>query len=226
MSARAVLARDIHRGLQALEQRPARTNATAAVVCLPLDRHSPALTECCRRDWANLQRYAAMLLGDRTAAEDVLQEVFLQLLQAKATADRVRNRRAWLFRVVRNACLRELRRQHRQAEIEMPFEPRGAIVNPEISYQRRRLACELIGRLTPRELACVRLRAEGFSYAEIARSLDIRLGTVGAFLNRATAKCRSLVAEVPAPQNGSAGRTLLRGRRPLQAASTGTGSLA
>jgi len=192
---------------------------------LPVRIACEELIQSCWRDWADLQRHAVMLLGDPAAAEDVLQDVFVQLLERLPAGDGIRNRRAWLFRVVRNACLLRLRRQHRQAEVELPLETRCAIVNPEVGYQRRRLTHQLIGHLTPRELACVRLRAEGFSYAEIARSLDIRPGTVGALLSRATAKCRLLLSEVPASRNGSAVPTSIPARRPLQAASTGAASL-
>jgi DNA-directed RNA polymerase specialized sigma24 family protein len=60
---------------------------------------------------------------------------------------------------------------------------------------RRRLVsrCKMLRRLAPRELECVRLRAEGLNDAEIAEVLSIRSGTVGALLSRALGKCRALL---------------------------------
>lgn len=158
----------------------------------------------CRQDAADLRRYASLLLGDPETAEDVLQESLLKLLTAVRTGCRIRNRRAWLFRVTHNACLERLRQQRHFVGVERLREARRAASNPETTYHRRRLAGQLIRRLTPRELACVRLRAEGFSYAEIAEALNIRSGTVGALLNRATARCRSALSAAPASGNGPA----------------------
>jgi DNA-directed RNA polymerase specialized sigma24 family protein len=52
------------------------------------------------------------------------------------------------------------------------------------------MARDLARALAPRELECVRLRAEGLSYDEIAEVLDLRQGTVGATLARAHKKVR------------------------------------
>jgi RNA polymerase sigma factor (sigma-70 family) len=69
------------------------------------DRHRPALV-----------RYARRLLGDRsTAAEDVVQEVFVKAHGALRGDDREMQLRPWLFTLVRNRCLDELRRAGNQA---------------------------------------------------------------------------------------------------------------
>jgi DNA-binding CsgD family transcriptional regulator len=52
------------------------------------------------------------------------------------------------------------------------------------------LADTLESVLTARELECLRLRAEGFCYEDVADILGIRSGTVGALLARAHAKAR------------------------------------
>jgi DNA-binding CsgD family transcriptional regulator len=62
--------------------------------------------------------------------------------------------------------------------------------NPEVLLRTRQRASEIRRKLTSRELECLRLRAEGLSYAEIADELDIRLGTVGAMLARVNEKLR------------------------------------
>jgi DNA-directed RNA polymerase specialized sigma24 family protein len=53
--------------------------------------------------------------------------------------------------------------------------------------------------LAPREWQCVRLRAEGFDYTEIATELAIRPGTVGSLLHRATEKLRILLRKKERP---------------------------
>jgi RNA polymerase sigma-70 factor (ECF subfamily) len=153
------------------------------------------LVETYHREAPGLLRYALFLTGRAPAAEDLLQECFLRYFRALAAGERVRTRTAWLYRVMRNCFLaRQRGAAHRQ---EVPIEP-GAdqerhSFNPESAYQLHELARQMLRRLAPRELECVRLRAEGLSYAEIAEVLSIRPGTVGALLSRALGKCRALL---------------------------------
>jgi DNA-binding CsgD family transcriptional regulator len=65
--------------------------------------------------------------------------------------------------------------------------------DPEQMAQRSELARQVFAALTKRETACLQLRAEGRGYAEIARLMRIRPGTVGALLARSQTKIRSLV---------------------------------
>lgn len=176
--------------------------------------------ENCWREAELLRRYAAALLGNAHIAEDVAQEVFLRLLTALRAGCRIANRRAWLWRVTRNACLTRVLRQRWQAELEAGTGPQAAF-NPEAAYQFRFLVRELLRTLTPRERACVRLRAEGFQYREIAQRLGIRPGTVAALLHRAGRKCRA-AWQAPPPKSEGRAPSARAPAAPLQAASTGT----
>jgi RNA polymerase sigma factor (sigma-70 family) len=69
-------------------------------------------------------------------------------------------------------------------------EPHDGWNDPERHYHRTEMARDLARVLAPRELECVRLRAEGLSYDEIAQVLDLRQGTIGATLARAHKKVR------------------------------------
>jgi RNA polymerase sigma-70 factor (ECF subfamily) len=154
------------------------------------------LVEAYHREAPGLLRYALFLTGRAPAAEDLLQECFLRYFRALAAGERIRTRTAWLYRVMRNCFLaRQRGAAHRR---EVPIEPGGAdqerhSFNPEGTYQRHELARQMLRRLAPRELECVRLRAEGLSYAEVAEVLGIRPGTVGALLSRALGRCRALL---------------------------------
>ena len=61
---------------------------------------------------------------------------------------------------------------------------------------------EIDQRLTPRESACLLLRTEGFSHAEIATRLEIAAGTVGTLLTRAYRKVVSPAGSKPATAPG------------------------
>jgi DNA-directed RNA polymerase specialized sigma24 family protein len=67
--------------------------------------------------------------------------------------------------------------------------------DPEQNYQDAEAVRDLRRLLSPRERECVELRAEGFSYAEIAGIMDLRPGTVGATLARAHRKFRRAATE-------------------------------
>lgn len=62
-----------------------------------------------------LLAYASALLRDPSAAEDVLHQVFLNLLRGRATA--MDDPKAYLFRAVRNTALNHIRGQAREVEL-------------------------------------------------------------------------------------------------------------
>ncbi len=181
----------------AAEELDCRPAAEVWPQAAPAGAAEQQVVGCYQAEVDGLYRYASLLLGSAQAAEDVLQEVFLRLFVALRNGARIHNHRAWLYRVTRNACLARRRQRRTQAEVEMPSDAGARAMgdNPEADYQRRHLARQIVRRLTRRELECVRLRAEGLSYAEIGEVLNIRCGTVGALLNRALARCRAALGK-------------------------------
>src|SRR5690348_14472085 len=66
----------------------------------------------------DIYAYAATLLRDRAAAEDVTALAFERAYRRRRTFDRRRGEeRAWLFGIARNAALDELRRRRRIAQL-------------------------------------------------------------------------------------------------------------
>ncbi len=64
-----------------------------------------------------LRRYSLRFLrGNIADAEDALSEAMLKALQAFSKSE-IRNPRAWLLRLVHNACMDHHRRRHRQSEL-------------------------------------------------------------------------------------------------------------
>src|SRR3954451_14671875 len=87
--------------------------------------------------------YAAGLLRDRAAAEDVTATAFERAYRKRSRFDPSRgNGRAWLFGIARNAALDELRRRSRQAELVVdPID--ATSVGTERSEQRLILVAAL-----------------------------------------------------------------------------------
>ena len=141
-------------------------------------------------------RYVRTLgIADRDG-EDVVQDVFLALFHHVARGRPRTNLRGWIFRVAHNLALRHLTREARRRRIRA--DPGFGLTTdgaptPEDHYasrQRRAWLVAAVSALPPRERRCLRLRAEGLRYREIARVLGLSLGTVANTMARALARLR------------------------------------
>ena len=141
-----------------------------------------------RADDESHRRLAYRLLGDRAAMDDVLQEAYLRAYRA---LPRFRGGAAfgtWLYRIVYNACLDELRRGRSRREVALHEQPAG--VSPDGVEEQLDLERALAA--LPPELRAVVLLvdAEGLSYDEAAEVLGVASGTIGSRLSRARAALR------------------------------------
>jgi RNA polymerase sigma factor (sigma-70 family) len=137
------------------------------------------------------------VLGERMATEDVLQDSFLKLSRDKRLQSRPDGEvAAWLRRVALNLAFNRLRGQARdRARLEQAggFEQDTGWTNGELRVLRQEEQAEVrraLASLPERQRACLLLRHSGYSYAEIAQTLGIALGSVGVLLARAEAAFR------------------------------------
>lgn len=150
-----------------------------------------------RRYDDRLRALAFRLLGDRDRMDDALQDAYLKAYRSKPTFRGGSDIGTWLYRIVYNACLDELRRNKRR-----PTSPIGdrdiASASGDLSDRvsdRARLAASF-DRLTDDQKAVVWLvDVEGFDYADAAEVLAIAPGTVGSRLNRAHTTLRGFLGE-------------------------------
>lgn len=137
--------------------------------------------------------YAAGLLRDRTAAEDVTAAAFERAYRKRSRFNAERgSARAWLFGIARNAALDELRRRGRQAELST--DPVDAASLPDRGDQRSELRLLLDGALDEleareRELIALKFFA-GLSNAEIGRVIGTSASNAGTKLHRTMDKLR------------------------------------
>jgi RNA polymerase sigma-70 factor, ECF subfamily len=141
--------------------------------------------------------YAAGLLRDRAAAEEVTAAAFERAYRKQSRFDPGRgSARAWLFGIARNAALDELRRRKRQAHLTAEPEDLADLGAPhpvERSELRVALSAALVG-LDPRERELVALKffAE-LTNAEIGRVLELSESNVGTKLHRTVNKLREAI---------------------------------
>jgi RNA polymerase sigma factor (sigma-70 family) len=137
--------------------------------------------------------YAAGLLRDRTAAEEVTAMAFERAYRKRSRFNPERgSARAWLFGIARNAALDELRRRGRQ--VELSADPVDAADVPDRADQRselRLLLDEALGRLEARERELIALKFfAGLSNAEIGRVIGTSASNAGTKLHRTMDKLR------------------------------------
>ena len=138
-----------------------------------------------------LLRYVLSFCLSSADGEEILQEAFLSLMQHLKLGRSRQNLRGWLFRVAHNQSLKRrtsnLRRRDLSGDCAEDADfHRDPAPNPEerasMSQRQNRLLA-VIHALPEQDQNCLRLRAEGLRYREIADVLGISLGSVAASLS-------------------------------------------
>lgn len=152
------------------------------------------ISEAIDRDYAGLRAFIRKRVADQSEAEDILQDVFYELVEAYRLMKPVEQVTAWLFRVARNRIIDLFRRKKRQtARTESPSDEEGAVLpieellpspdaGPEAAYVRTALAEELDDALEelPDEQRQVFVAHEvmGYSFEEIAAQTGVNINTL------------------------------------------------
>jgi RNA polymerase sigma-70 factor (sigma-E family) len=135
-----------------------------------------------------LIRLAYVMLGDRPAAEDVVQDAFLGLYKGWGRLRDTASAPGYLRASVLNGCrmvLRSRARRDDQAAGDLPWESAEATALVEEEHRRLLLA---IRALPPRQREALVLRYYlDLSEDETARSMGVRRGTVKSATSRALA---------------------------------------
>ena len=152
---------------------------------------------------SDLLSFAFGMLHDRGAAEDAVQQSFLELARAAPTIrGDGRSLRAWLYRSVRFSALDEIRRRHRHPEQpteRLPEAPVDAI--PELPDPDLRAA---LLELNERQRAIVVLRhVIGASVDDIARIMDSNRPAVYAASARAERHLRKYLETIESERSAA-----------------------
>src|SRR5881397_1732483 len=126
--------------------------------------------------------YVLRLVGDRSQAEDLTQEVFLRVFQGLPKFSLRSKFTTWLFQVTKNRVLDELRANERRPRLALALEdvpPLEVVDAPLENVEAMDAVWRSVGNLTPDLKMALLLRdVVGLSYSEIADSLEITLATV------------------------------------------------
>jgi RNA polymerase sigma-70 factor (ECF subfamily) len=134
---------------------------------------------------SELFHYALVITGSRSRAEDVVQDVFVALLERRRSLRSVRNPRSWLFTVLRNIAFRSQEPGERGLAREI-FE------TVEGDPAERLILQEVLQALPSRSQEIVLLHVwEGLTFTEISEVLGIPRGTALSSYHRSMALLRT-----------------------------------
>jgi RNA polymerase sigma factor (sigma-70 family) len=146
-------------------------------------------------EYAAVVRVAGRVLLERSAAEDVAQEVFLEFHLRYPLGREAAS--AWLRLASAHIALNRLRGERRRSRRELGTGAQlGTQENPEsavLASETRREVRRALGRIKRRHAALLMLRYSGLSYVEVAAALSIPASQVGVRLRRAEAALRKEV---------------------------------
>ncbi|HXQ21752.1 MAG TPA: RNA polymerase sigma factor [Candidatus Acidoferrales bacterium] len=154
--------------------------------------------------------FATQFVGTRARAEELAQDVFLQIYRTRARYLPRARFATWLYRMVTNACLSELRRADYHGRVQSidNTAPRGDDETARIEVPTRSTEDALESRealdgirhaleqLPPQQRAALLLaRVEGLSYDEVATALSCSVSAVKSLIHRATITLREQLLE-------------------------------
>ncbi len=143
------------------------------------------------RHRGSVYRFARSVLADPSAAEEVLQDVFLAIVRSAKRYEPKGLFKAYLMRITRNTCLTRLEGERLRREMAAQF---GRMEEPQTAAADRgdddRLAAvrRALRRLPDRQREAVMLHAfEQMTYQQIADVLDTPINTVKTLIHRGRA---------------------------------------
>ncbi|MFK8056015.1 MAG: RNA polymerase sigma factor [Saprospiraceae bacterium] len=158
--------------------------------------HRPAVVKLCR----------GYVKGDAVAAEDLAQEVFVQVWRG---LDRFRGEasaKTWIYRITVNVCLQEIRTRTRRPQIsveptDIAFRRKPALSEAELAETsdadpRLQQLYQAIGTLPKVDRLVYMLMLEGQDYSEIAQVTGLTQGALRVRVHRAHDKLRKLLSNV------------------------------
>lgn len=163
-----------------------RLQSDGRLVSLVRDGYESAFEEIFRRYGAALRSYAASIVTAQRA-DDVTQEAFTKAYVALRGTDKEIQLRPWLYRIVRNTALTNIRDEPRAA-VELDEAHAGGLSPAEMAEQREEITRLMDGlrELPEAQRAAIVMRElEGLSHEQISASLGLSGGAVRQSIYRA-----------------------------------------
>jgi RNA polymerase sigma-70 factor, ECF subfamily len=156
--------------------------------------------ELVERNQGRLRRLARLYASDPSAAEDLYQEMLVQLWRSLPGFRAGSSLDTWVYRVALNTALGQRRRE--EVRQETALEPHhlasddGATPHEELEHRRRLdLLYGAIGRLPEVDRALVAMHLDGCGYREMSEVLGLSETNVGVRLHRVRQRLKDELSE-------------------------------
>jgi RNA polymerase sigma-70 factor (ECF subfamily) len=178
---------------------PANLDPDAALMLRVKQGDTAAFTELVEKYKQPVMNMVSRTLRDQTEAEDLAQNVFVQVYKSAHRYKSTAKFSTWLFTIARNLCLNEIRRRsrhpaeslegqgeqedqpQRQFEDKKTFQPTENLLQSELAQKIEEALSELPENQRTAILLC---RQEELSYDEIAEVLGTSLSATKSLIHR------------------------------------------
>ena len=177
-----------------------QTDPDAALMLRVKRGDRAAFTELVEKYKQPVMNFVGRSLRDETEAEDLAQNVFLQVYKSRDRYERTAKFSTWLFTIARNLCLNEIRRRMRhpaeslddtqvesddlpprQYEDKQVFLPTENVLHGELA---RKIEEALAALPENQRTAILLCRQDELSYEEIAQVLGCSLSATKSLIHR------------------------------------------
>lgn len=134
--------------------------------------------------------YILSILKNKSLAEDVLQDTYIKIWENAYLYQSKEKPMAWVFTIAKNASLMKIRKEKKHSDIE---DLNSVIDTSQVNIDDRLFLSYLFENVSEEERNIVILHAvSGFRYREIAKMLNIPLGTILSKYNRTIKKIKEI----------------------------------
>jgi len=147
----------------------------------------------------SMYNFAYKLTFDEEEAKDLVQDTYLKAFRFITSFEKGTNAKAWLFRILKNSFINDYRKKSKQPakvdyqEVETYYNSENTDQNLTIDLRsetmQNRIGDEVTNALNSLgvdfRIVIILCDLEGFTYEEMAKILDIPIGTVRSRLHRA-----------------------------------------
>jgi RNA polymerase sigma factor (sigma-70 family) len=145
--------------------------------------------------------FLARLTGDRTASEDLVQDIFVRILKYRATFRDGGSFETWLYRIARNARADYFRQRTpieplEDEALEQPEPQPGPARRLEADRERARLRRALMLLREDKRELLVLARYQDMKYEQIGEILGIEVGAVKVRVHRAIRELREIFVQL------------------------------
>ena len=143
----------------------------------------------------SLRRYALLLVGNSSDADDAVQEALTRVLARTRGLAPIEDLRSYLFSTLHNVFIDTTRREKRMPSDFLSEDVLASLISPANQQKRLELRDTVLALaklpIEQREVVLL-VGLEGLSYQDTARALDIPIGTVMSRLSRGREALRAM----------------------------------